>query len=78
MGYFILTVGSDGLSNTFRPIMNALGSRFGIQASLVDTYFLMGQMYGEGGLWVRPAAMWSELVERDGYRGPRFTPVEGD
>lgn len=51
VGYFILTVGSDGLSNTFRPIMNALGSRFGIQASLVDTYFLMGQMYGEGGLF---------------------------
>ena len=33
-------------------------------------------LYGDGGLWVRPAAMWSELVERDGYRGPRFTPVE--
>lgn len=35
-------------------------------------------LYGEGGLWVRPAAMWNETVERDGYRGPRFTPVEGD
>ena len=35
-------------------------------------------LYGERGIWVRPAAMWSELVERDGYRGPRFTPVEGD
>ena len=31
---------------------------------------------GEGGLWVRPAAMWSELVERHAYRGPRFSPVE--
>ena len=29
-------------------------------------------LYGEGGLWVRPAAMWSETVERDGYVGPRF------
>ena len=29
-------------------------------------------LYGEGGLWVRPAAMWSETVERDGYCGPRF------
>ena len=27
---------------------------------------------GEGGLWVRPAAMWNEQVERDGYCGPRF------
>ena len=29
-------------------------------------------LYGERGVWVRPAAMWSEEVERDGYRGPRF------
>ena len=29
-------------------------------------------LYGEGGLWVRPAAMWTETVERDGYSGPRF------
>ena len=29
-------------------------------------------LYGEQGLWVRPVAMWTELVERDGYSGPRF------
>ena len=29
-------------------------------------------LYGEQGLWVRPAAMWNEHVERDGYCGPRF------
>ena len=29
-------------------------------------------LYGEQGLWVRPAAMWTETVERDGYCGPRF------
>lgn len=33
-------------------------------------------LYGEGGLWVRPAAMWNERVEREGYSGPRFTFVE--
>ena len=27
----------------------------------------------EGGLWVRPAAMWNETVDRDRYHGPRFT-----
>lgn len=27
---------------------------------------------GEQGLWVRPASMWTETVERDGYCGPRF------
>ena len=29
-------------------------------------------LYGEKGLWVRPASMWMEKVERDGYCGPRF------
>ena len=29
-------------------------------------------LYGEGDLWVRPAAMWDEHVSRDGYSGPRF------
>ena len=29
-------------------------------------------LYGEGGLWVRPAAMWTEQVDREGYSGPRF------
>ena len=30
-------------------------------------------LYGEGGLWVRPAAMWNETVERDGQAFRRFT-----
>lgn len=30
-------------------------------------------LYGDGGLWVRPAAMWSETVTRDGQTFPRFT-----
>ena len=33
-------------------------------------------LYGDGGLWVRPAAMWNETVERDGKVFPRFTPIE--
>ena len=33
-------------------------------------------LYGEQGIWVRPASMWNEHVERDGYSGPRFYPVE--
>ena len=32
-------------------------------------------LYGEGGLWVRPAHMWSEQVDRDGYSGPRFAYI---
>lgn len=29
-------------------------------------------LYSDGELWVRPAAMWTETVSRDGYHGPRF------
>ncbi len=29
-------------------------------------------LYGDGGLWVRPAAMWNETVERDGKSFKRF------
>lgn len=32
-------------------------------------------LYGERGVWVRPAGMWNEHVERDGYSGPRFTYI---
>ena len=35
-------------------------------------------LYGEGGLWVRPASMWNETVERDGKTYQRFTCVEED
>ena len=31
-------------------------------------------LYGEKGLWVRPAAMWSETVEREGYSASASTP----
>lgn len=33
-------------------------------------------LYGSGGLWVRPAAMWQEKVSREGYTGPRFIRIE--
>ena len=32
-------------------------------------------LYGERGLWVRPAAMWTEQGEREGKTMPRFTYV---
>ena len=33
-------------------------------------------LYGEMGVWVRPAAMWTAQVDRDGYHGPRVFPIE--
>lgn len=32
-------------------------------------------LYGDHGLWVRPAAMWNEIVEKENYVGPRFQYV---
>ena len=36
-------------------------------------------LYGYGGMWVRPASMWNEIINKDGYHGPRFQylgPIE--
>ena len=30
-------------------------------------------LYGERGVWVRPASMWEEEVEKEGERYKRFT-----
>ncbi|MCP5285699.1 MAG: DUF1653 domain-containing protein [Burkholderiaceae bacterium] len=35
-------------------------------------------LYGAGGLWVRPHAMFFETVEVDGQPVPRFAPMAGD
>ena len=32
-------------------------------------------LYADGGLWVRPAAMWNEIVDKPDYHGPRFTYI---
>lgn len=32
-------------------------------------------LYGEHGLWVRPASMWNETVERNGKTVHRFTYI---
>lgn len=33
-------------------------------------------LYGERGIWVRPATMWNETVERDGVTVTRFTRID--
>lgn len=32
-------------------------------------------LYGDCGIWVRPASMWNETVERDGQTYKRFTYI---
>ncbi len=36
------------------------------------------QLYGERSVWVRPASMWNETVERDGKVHKRFTYIDHD
>ena len=33
-------------------------------------------LYGDFGVWVRPASMWNESVEKDGRKVKRFTLIE--
>jgi PTS system ascorbate-specific IIC component len=39
VGYFILSVGSSGLVNNFRPILTGLKDRFDLDATVIDPYF---------------------------------------
>ena len=42
----------------------------------LEEFVVYRALYGDGGLWVRPASMWNEEVERDGKRYKRFTFIE--
>ncbi len=33
-------------------------------------------LYGERGIWVRPASMWNEIVNYQGKQVKRFTYIE--
>lgn len=33
-------------------------------------------LYGDGGIWVRPASMWDEMVEQNGRQVRRFVRTE--
>lgn len=33
-------------------------------------------LYGDAGIWVRPAKMWNETVKRDGKAFQRFTYID--
>ena len=35
-------------------------------------------MYGDHGIWVRPAAMFEEVIEREGKTFRRFEPISED
>lgn len=42
----------------------------------LEEFVVYRALYGEGGLWVRPASMWNETVERDGKIFKRFEKID--
>lgn len=40
-----------------------------------EDYVVYKALYGDGGMWVRPASMWNETVEREGITYKRFTYI---
>ncbi|MDD6012415.1 MAG: DUF1653 domain-containing protein [Oscillospiraceae bacterium] len=48
----------------------------GKHSETLEDYVIYRALYGDGGLWVRPAAMWNETVERDGKVYKRFEYIE--
>lgn len=41
-----------------------------------DEFVVYRELYGEGGLWIRPKAMFSESVMVNGRPVPRFQRIE--
>jgi len=45
---------------------------FAKHSETLEDMVIYKALYGEGGIWVRPMSMWSELVETDGEAVRRF------
>jgi hypothetical protein len=41
-----------------------------------EEYVVYRALYGDRGLWIRPTAMFEELVVIEGRHVPRFEPLE--
>lgn len=62
------------IGRTFRHFK---GNRYRLEGFAKDSetteeMVVYRQLYGEGGLWVRPAKMFFETIERDGKMIKRF------
>ncbi len=66
------------IGRTFRHFK---GNRYRLEGFAKDSetteeVVVYRQLYGEGGLWVRPAKMFFETIERDGKMIKRFELLE--
>ena len=55
--------------NKYRVICTAVNSE------TLEKMVVYKALYGEMGIWVRPAKMWNELVVRDGTEVKRFAYI---
>ena len=51
---------------------------FAKDSETLESIVVYRALYGEGGLWVRPAKMFFETIERDGKKMKRFELQKGN
>lgn len=71
----------EQLSLIGRDFVHFKGNRYRLEGFAKDSetmeeMVIYHALYGDGGLWVRPAKMFFETVERDGKVMKRFELVE--
>ncbi len=64
-----------------REFLHFKGNRYRLEGFAKDSETLEEMvvyraLYGEGGLWVRPAKMFFETIERDGRKQKRFELIQ--
>ena len=47
----------------------------GLHSETLEEMVVYRALYGDRGLWVGPAAMWNEMVEKDGEKITRFSYI---
>ena len=47
----------------------------GLHSETLEEMVVYRALYGDCGLWVRPAALWNEMVEKDGETIKRFSYI---
>ena len=47
----------------------------GLHSETLEEMVVYRALYGDCGLWERPAAMWNEMVEKDGEKIKRFSYI---
>ena len=76
---FLITMNTVEFEQDFRPgkYRHFKGMEYQLisiarHSETLEPMVVYRALYGEGGLWVRPASMWNEVITKGDYHGPRF------